>query len=284
MYALCVDDEALPLRALETAVLKSPDIDDAAAFDDEEEALAWARKHRFDIAFLDMQLHRMTGLELAEKLYEINPKAAVVFCTGYERYAVQALALHRDVGYLVKPFRQAQIQAEIDHIVQSRPSARAEKKLSVVCFGSFEAFVDGKPLDFGRKKSRELLAYLIDRRGATADASEVCAVLWPDKPEDEHNRDYLYHLAADLKRTLTKAGVGEAIQARGRGYAVNVDAVDCDYYRLLAGDREALRAFTGEYMYRYSWAKDTCAWLEEKFRGGGGTATHQPNPRVNGRP
>ena len=44
-----------------------------------------------------------------------------------------------------------------------------------------EIFVGGRPLSFKRSKSKELLAYLVDRNGATCTNGEMLAVLWEDK-------------------------------------------------------------------------------------------------------
>ena len=44
-------------------------------------------------------------------------------------------------------------------------------------------------------------------------------------------------------------------------WAVRQDLLDCDYYRMLAGDMEALNSFRGDYMTRYSWAELTAARL-----------------------
>jgi two-component SAPR family response regulator len=139
------------------------------------------------------------------------------------------------------------------------------KKLRAVTFGSFEVYADKTPLVFRRTKTKELLAYMIDRRGAETSVNTLCAVLWPDETDDERKRDYLYHLFSDLKKTLKDAGFPDAVLSRGRGYAVDTQKIDCDYYHLLDGDARARRSFVGEYMDQYSWSEPTCAWLTERY-------------------
>ena len=51
MLALCVDDERLGLEALKRAVSLAPQVTGTAAFDNENDALLWAKDHRPDIAF-----------------------------------------------------------------------------------------------------------------------------------------------------------------------------------------------------------------------------------------
>ena len=261
MTALCVDDEMLPLQALERAVAKSPDITETAAFTDELEAIEWAKSNKADIAFLDIELHEMNGIELAKKLHELQPDISVVFCTSYEQYALRAIKLHMDVGYLTKPCRTSQILDEIEYIKKKKT---VHPKLKAVCFGNFDAFAEKKPLEFRRKKTKELLAYLIDRRGAEAGTGELCSVLW-ENDDDVRNRDYLYHLISDLKNSLASAGLEDVFKASNTGYSVDTELIDCDYYRYLKGEERIKRYYTGEYMHQYSWSEVTNAWLNREI-------------------
>lgn len=262
MIALCVDDEYLPLEALRRAVEKSGDVTEVYAFEDELEALDWARVHAVNIAFLDIELHEMNGIQLAEELARIHPDISVVFCTSYEKYAVEAIGLHMDVGYLVKPFRASQVQAEIDHVKEKRFQAR---KLRVIAFGEFTVYAGEQPLEFRRTKTKELFAYLIDRRGAQIGASQLCLVLWENEKETEKQLDYLYHLISDLKATLAQAGAADVFHSGNQGYSVNPARIDCDFYQLLDQAPGASEYYTGEYMNQYSWAENTNAWLAREF-------------------
>ena len=102
MIAMAVDDEALMLRALMAAVDASPDIAEVSGFSDCEEAFAFVKTHSVDIAFLDIHMRGMGGLALAEKIVSACPDCKIVFCTGYEEYAIPAFKLHAS-GYLLKP-------------------------------------------------------------------------------------------------------------------------------------------------------------------------------------
>ena len=262
MLALCVDDEPLLLSELVRETEKSPDITDTSGFTTFTEAVEWAGSNRPDIAFLDIKLRGHTGLELAEKLRSIYPDLPIIFCTGYREYALDAFAVHAN-GYLTKPVTAAAIQKEIDAVKQSRtiPSAG----LSVQCFGNFEVMKDGKPLTFKRKRSKEVFAYLVDRRGASVSAKEISAALWEDGGDEDKNIMYLYKLIADLRQSLEAVGEGEAFVRDGYNYYVDTSKLDCDYYKYLDGDRTAEKSYCGEYMTQYSWAEATAATLGGGF-------------------
>ena len=68
---------------------------------------------------------------------------------------------------------------------------------------------------FKRSKSKELLAYLVDRNGATCTNGEMLAVLWEDKPDTASLHSHLRNLIFDLSHTLEDAGV-TGLLIRGR--------------------------------------------------------------------
>ncbi|MBR5448360.1 MAG: response regulator [Clostridia bacterium] len=115
MIAIAVDDEALMLGALVAAVEASPDVADVIGFSDCEAALEYVKSTPIDVAFLDINMRGMGGLALAEKIIAARPYCKIVFCTGYEEYAIPAFKLHAS-GYLMKPVSAEDVQVEIDNI------------------------------------------------------------------------------------------------------------------------------------------------------------------------
>ena len=102
MIAITVDDERPMLKALTDIVKSSPDIEAAYDFSACSAALEWISQNNADVAFLDINMRGMGGLALAEKIIEIHPDCKIVFCTGYEEYALNAIQL-RCSGYIMKP-------------------------------------------------------------------------------------------------------------------------------------------------------------------------------------
>lgn len=252
MTAIAVDDEHPMLKMLTAAVSASPDITFVQEFHTCSAALEWAAEHAMDIAFLDISMRGMGGLALAERLLEIRPECKIIFCTGHTEYAVDAFRLHVS-GYLVKPITAQAVQREIDHIKRTK-----EKLLTVRCFGNFEVYSGSEPLSFKRSKSKELLAFLVDRNGAGVTTKEVCARLWEDSADDARNMNYFYQLLNDLCYALKAANAESILMKANRTYAVNTERIDCDYYNYLKSGKPKFR---GEYMTQYSWAEETCGRL-----------------------
>ena len=131
MIAIAVDDEVLMLRALVRAISVSPDITGVFKFGDCEKALNFVKENPINVAFLDINMRGMGGLALAEKIVAVQPNCKIVFCTGYEEYAIPAFKLHAS-GYLMKPISAEEVQGEIDNIKGIR---KKEKLLTVNVLG-----------------------------------------------------------------------------------------------------------------------------------------------------
>ena len=254
MIAIAVDDEILMLGALVKAVDASPDIREVNKFSDCDEALDFVKKNPVDIAFLDINMRGMGGLALAESIVSARPNCKIIFCTGYEEYAIPAFKLHAS-GYLMKPISAEDVQAEINNI---KGVKQREKLLTVHCFGNFEVYAKGEKLMFKRLKTKELFAFLVDRKGAGMTAKQICAVLFPDDEDDVKNAAYLRQLVMDLKNTLKSVGAENVLRHETPCYRVDTSLIQCDYLTYLETGKPE---FLGEYMMQYSWAEDTCAAL-----------------------
>ena len=255
MIAIAVDDEALMLGALVAAIEGSPDISSVSKFSDCEEALEFVKSNAVDVAFLDINMRGMGGLALAEKIIASRPNCKIVFCTGYEEYAIPAFKLHAS-GYLMKPISAEDVQGEIDNIKGLR---QKEKLLTVKCFGNFEVYAKEEKLVFKRLKTKELFAFLVDRNGAGMTAKQICASLFPDDSDDSKNASYLRQLVLDLKNTLKSVGAENVLCHETPCYRIDTSLIKCDYVSYLETGKPEFR---GEYMAQYSWAEDTCAMLE----------------------
>ena len=256
MIAIAVDDEVLMLGALVAAIKASPDITNVTKFSAGEEALEFVKENLVDIAFLDINMRGMGGLVLAEKIISACPDCRIVFCTGYEEYAIPAFKLHAS-GYLLKPVSAKDVQEEIDNI---KGQKQKKKPLEVKCFGNFEVYAKGEKLTFKRSKTKELFAFLIDRGGAGVTIAEIGVALW-DNDEAQKNQNYIHQLFHDLRQTLEAFGIEDIFERNNYFYSINPDKIDCDYFSYLTTGKPE---FFGEYMSQYSWAEETCGMLWTK--------------------
>lgn len=260
MRCFAVDDEPMALSLLERTIQEAAPACEVQAFGSAREVLEAVRAGaRPDVAFLDIELYDMTGLSLAKSLREYSRDTKIVFVTGYSEYALEAFDVHAR-GYVLKPVTVNKVRTELENI--SEPKQTDRSSLRVQTFGYFEVFADGEPMRFAHAKTKELFAYLIDRRGASANTSELCAVLWEDRLDSPSVRSYVRTLLSDLSHALRAAGAEDVLVKRRNSFSVNCERIDCDLYRFLEGDAAAVHAYRGEYLSQYSWAEVTLGHLE----------------------
>lgn len=251
MRILIVDDEPIVLKRAEVVVGKVVAGAEIQTFTSATEAVGYAKDHVVDIAFLDINMRVINGIALAKMLQEINPQVNIVFCTGYMEYSMEALDLHCS-SYLLKPITEEKVVTAMEHL---RYAVREkERALHIQCFGGFEVFYRGKPVNFAYNKTKELLAFLVDRLGTDCRTREIMAAIF----EDEDKMSYYQNLRYDLLKTLKALGVEDVIREKRGSLAINRDLVSCDYYDYLDG---RTRSVTGEYMPQYEFVEFTRARL-----------------------
>lgn len=263
MRFLTVDDEEIMLNQLENMLRSIRPDAEIFSFIWPDDALEAAKQEQMDVAFLDIEMGAMTGLELAGKLKKIKPDIYIIFVTGYQKYALDAFAVHA-TGYLLKPVTEEALKRELTFIYTK---AEAQNHIRVQTFGGFEIYVDGKPVKFARTKSKELLAYLIDRRGASVTTKEAYAALFEDAAGA--GTGYFRNIVHELKNALQSAGVEEILKRSFNSLAIATEKIDCDYYRFLEGDPIAVNQYRGDYMPSYSWAEFRNATLGFGYRKNG---------------
>jgi len=92
----------MSLRNLKYALAHFDGFKIAGAFTDPQDALAYLAGNTVDVAFLDIEMHGPSGMQLAKDMKKINPDLIVVFVTAYEQYAVRAFEADA-VDYVLKP-------------------------------------------------------------------------------------------------------------------------------------------------------------------------------------
>ncbi len=113
MKILVVDDESLArdrLQRLLRRIVPEANVLQAA---DGESALSLTRDERPELLLLDIRMPGMDGLAVASQLRAMDQPPAVVFCTAYDDYALEALRQHAS-AYLLKPVRERDLREALD--------------------------------------------------------------------------------------------------------------------------------------------------------------------------
>lgn len=260
MKIIVADDEKIALQTLAELIEELYPESEVKGFRKSSEVIKYAENNKADVAFLDIDMRGTSGIDLAKSLKEIQPKINIIFVTGYSEYMGDAFAIHAS-GYVLKPPTKEKIQLEIDNL--RNPIEEKSLHVKIQTFGNFEVFVDGKPLEIKLSKSKELLAYLVDRKGAGVSTVEIASILWEDKEYTRSLKNQVQTVVRKLFEALEEAQAQDILIKKWNSLALDVEKVTCDYYEFLKGNIKYINLFMGEYMTNYSWAEFTTGYLCE---------------------
>ncbi len=253
MRIIAVDDEKIALENICDTISQVAPEAEIVSFRSGDEVLKYLEKNTADVAFCDIEMRGLNGIELAKKMKIIAPGINIIFATGFDSYMEMAFDL-RASGYLTKPITKDRVKKELDNLRNPIEVKKdGTKRIKVQTFGNFEIFVDGKPVSFKYTKSKELIAYLVDRKGAVCNNNEQMAILF----EDDLHKSYLQKLHADITKVFKDLNCEEVISQQWGGISIVPDMIECDYYEWEKGTPSALNAYHGEYMSQYSWSEFT---------------------------
>ncbi|WP_028234986.1 response regulator [Pseudobutyrivibrio sp. MD2005] len=261
MRVMFVDDKK---KDLDELLEVSEDLFSGAevvSFDDPLNALAMARTSEIDIAIIDTDMCDLSGIELGGYLKELNPFINIIFTSNTTNYGFEAMQLHAS-GYMLKPVTKDKVR---DELAQLRYAEKYNdhKRVFAQTFGNFELFVDGKPVEFKYSRTKEIVAILINNRGAQTTNGEIIASLWEDDGDPAKKQSYLSNLRQDLQNTFTKLKLEGIILKQRGSMAIAKERIECDLFDWLEKKNASKYKYLGDYMNQYSWCEFFHAELDE---------------------
>ncbi len=145
LRAAVVDDEPLARMRLKR-LLEMHDVQVIAEGVNGLQAVQIAERERFDILFVDINMPLMNGIDAVRKIAELpGNKPAIIFCTAYDEYAIEAFSTNA-IAYLLKPFGGQELNAAVDkakqvsrlQLDQMLESQLAEKTITLHRKGAYQ--------------------------------------------------------------------------------------------------------------------------------------------------
>ena len=224
-------------------------------------ALAAARETEIDTARLDVDLPELNGIDFGQYLQALYPDINLVYLSEAADRAYDAMCQHAS-GYLLKPAGEDSLRHELEDL-RHPASLKKQKRVFAQTFGNFELFVDGKPVAFKYSRTKEIVALLINNRGAQTTNGEIIATLWEDDGDPEKKASYLSNLRQDLQNTFTRLKLNGIILKQRGSLAIAADRIECDLFDWLEKRQESRYHYLGDYMNQYSWPEVMHAELDE---------------------
>ena len=261
MRILAVEDNPKDLNKITGMISTLLPDSEILQFSDGLEALAEARKQEVDVAFLGIESEEISGMELGQYLRDLNPMINLIFTSKDKDQAYDAICL-RASGYLIRPPKKKDVQKELSDLRYPEGEKR-RKRVFAQTFGNFELFIDGKPVAFKYSRTKEVVALLVNNRGAQTTNGEIIASLWEDDGDPDKKGSYLRNLRQNLQNTLTQFKVANIILKQRGSMAIDVEKIECDLYDWLKDPAGSRYRYLGEYMNQYSWGEYLHAEIDE---------------------
>lgn len=280
---ILVDDEPLSLQLLEKKLSGIEDIKVVAAYSNAESALQHLKEIDFQVAFLDIEMVGLSGLDLAEIISEYNPGIHIVFVTAYREYAVQAFELN-SIDYLLKPVMKERLDKTIARLreqillEQHQYESKRTPSLSIHYFKEFAVYNQEEIIKWKTSKVKELFAYLFMHHHTYMHRDTIIHDLWPEQ-DYKKAKIQLHTNMSYLRRTLSSIGIDNPLQFNNQSYRLQIENYVCDVEvfeeltersitdQTIAEAEQAISLYTGGYTEKnaFEWALPKAKVLQEKL-------------------
>ncbi|MBF8984235.1 response regulator [Lutibacter sp. B2] len=280
---ILVDDERPALNNLER-ILKGYDyIEIVGAYTDITKIFEEIKKEKVHLIFLDIEMPKMNGIEVAEKILEIDNNVEIVFVTAYNDYAVDAFEVNA-IDYVMKPVLKRRLDKTLERVVKRHKDILQPKKEKVenkiLCFGNFEIIRDQKGIKWRTSKAKELAAYLVHNRGKFVHKSKIIEALWHDK-EEEQAIKLLHTTIYYVRNGLKSINLDQAIMYSNEMYKLDIGTMFFDieeFEKMFNSNRvinsknielfeKRIKLYSAEYLEEndYCWAKNEQERFSERY-------------------
>lgn len=248
MYILIINNDKEEINEIQNVIGNVFENQACIIANSEDEARELIDEKQISLAFIKIASKK--DIELAKKVIKKNPVVNIICISDTKDFAYDAFLIHAS-GYIVKPVKKEDIIENLNHL-RFQLNGMNKKRVEVQCFGKFDIFVDGTAVKFARAKSKELLAYLVDRNGTMCNNEDLLSILWEDKKPTKSLKQQFRNLIYDLNQSLKKVDSQDIIIRHNNEIGIDKEKIKCDYYDFQKGDPKALQSFRGEYMTQYS--------------------------------
>lgn len=285
---ILVDDERLALDLMEKKLNKIGGVEIVGKFSDPESVISEMKNLDFQVAFLDIEMTGISGLDLAEIIQEWKNDIHIVFVTAYRDYAIQAFELN-SIDYLLKPVLEGRLKKTIDRIYEQlklndqknlthvQPIATT---LEINCFNEFIVYNNKQPVKWKTAKVKELFAFFITHLGTYINRDSIINQLWPDY-DYKKAKIQLHTCISHLRKMLDSLGYNQSLTYSNQSYSLNLTDFNCDAIELektvnmhpsISEDNiilleNAIQTYVGEYMEtnEYEWAQAKAHTISQKI-------------------
>jgi two-component system, LytTR family, response regulator len=229
MRAVLIDNEKLELDEVAYA-LEDEGIAVIGAFTDSTEGYDFIIKEKPDVVFLDIDMPKVNGIQLALKLQDVMPDINIIFVSAYPQFALEAYKAY-PLDFLLKPVYKERLEKALAQlnktIIKNRAIETETIEYKISCFGRIKFLKNNKEIEFQTRMAKEMLAYLISNFDTAIYKDELLSALFNDSNEKNINnmRVSLFR----LRKTIEDSGVPRNVLSIRSNLALDIKEGVCDY-------------------------------------------------------
>ena len=286
--AIVVDDEPLSIQLMVEQLNEIGDIEVVGTFSNAETVLRDFKKIDFQVAFLDIEMAGISGLDLAEILGEWNSHIHIVFVTAYQHYAVQAFELD-SLDYLLKPVRPDRLEKTIARLQEKIQRESNEDRsqetsespfIKIICFNEFAVYKGNELIKWKSAKEKELFAFFLLHLNKYVHRDIIIDTIWPDQ-DYQKAKIHLHTRLSYLRKSLDSMGFTQALTFSNQSYQLSIQNFYCDAFEFertmdnhslitkenIAEMEKTLSLYTGDFMENndYAWTHQIAQLLRDKL-------------------
>ena len=260
MRAIVVDDEPMMLKSFLRLSSGIEDLQVVSTFEMPEDAIEFVKHNSVEIAFLDIEMPTMSGIQLAKELRAIRPDILLVIISAYGDYIKDSNQVGADY-YILKPYKHETLEMMMERM--RLLVKRQQKELFIKTFGEFEILKNGKPTDV-TGKAKEILAYCVIMKGKEVSNEDIYLALWEGREYNNVNMKVYYNAIKRLKDALAEDAIPDLLISTKRGQLINIDMFDCDLYQWIKKGNRDISKIPEGFMVKYDWAPKLLEKVLEK--------------------
>lgn len=286
MKAILIDDEPLALQYLERQLEKNGKLEVVDTFTRFEVQKKIELLNNINITFLDIEMPEMNGLEMAEKILEINPNIVIIFITAYNNYAIQAFELNA-LDYLLKPVRTERLDKTVDRIIsqinkKEKLNIIEKENIHIKVSGELSFYIDDDLIivDWRTSRAKEVFLYLLLNKKQIVRKSDLIELFWGEYDVD---RAYslLYTTIYHVRKALKQFKSNLTIINKQEGYILMTNNIKVDLIeweatinkmlpindKNIAKFEDVMKLYTDGYLQNndYFWSEPERYRLENKW-------------------
>ncbi|MEN8906529.1 MAG: response regulator [Clostridiales bacterium] len=229
LKVILIDDKLNSLNKLEELLEENFDVEIVGKFVEANKALEESFMLKPELAFIEIEMDQINGIELAKKMEYFLEGMKIVFISNSDKYALNVFEVHT-LDYILRPLNIQKLSRAINRIKNCSNNGRdnlIKDREKIECFGDFKVTTSDRIVLPLSSKVQELLAYLLLNIGSHVEKWSICENIWP-MCNPEKAEQNLHTTIYRLKKIIEKYKFDLDINSERGGYRLQYSGY-CDF-------------------------------------------------------